>query len=96
MLLVRSYRTFAPLPVPENRPSAVFLWHSPHGHPHWALPSKLGHQGARTFSADTQRDRPQPPAAFRLHHALGVNPETGVSCELIERIILIWRPWKGF
>ena len=27
----------------------VFLWHSPHGHPHWALPSKPGHWGARTF-----------------------------------------------
>ena len=27
----------------------VFLWHSPHGHPHWALPSKPGHRGARTF-----------------------------------------------
>ena len=25
MLLVRSYRTFAPLPVPANRPSAVFF-----------------------------------------------------------------------
>ena len=27
----------------------VFLWHSPHGHPHWALSSKPGHRGARTF-----------------------------------------------
>ena len=27
----------------------VFLWHCPHGHPHWALPSKPGHWGARTF-----------------------------------------------
>jgi len=53
MLLVRSYRTFAPLPVPRgSSPRAiggVFLWHSPHGHPHWALPSKPGHRGARTF-----------------------------------------------
>ena len=50
MLLVRSYRTFAPLPVPaEPAIGGVFLWHSPHGHPHWALPSKPGHQGARTF-----------------------------------------------
>ncbi len=51
MLLVRSYRTFAPLPV-HGLPRAiggVFLWHSPHGHPHWALPSKPGHWGARTF-----------------------------------------------
>jgi len=51
MLLVRSYRTFAPLPVHGLRPAigGVFLWHSPHGHPHWALPSKPGHWGARTF-----------------------------------------------
>lgn len=27
----------------------VFLWHCPHGHPHWALPSRPGHWGARTF-----------------------------------------------
>ena len=50
MLLVRSYRTFAPLPVPAVPAiGGVFLWHSPHGHPHWALPSKPGHRGARTF-----------------------------------------------
>ena len=50
MLLVRSYRTFAPLPVPvEPAIGGVFLWHSPHGHPHWALPSKPGPRGARTF-----------------------------------------------
>ena len=51
MLLVRSYRTFAPLPVPglPRAIGGVFLWHSPHGHPHWALPSKPGHWGARTF-----------------------------------------------
>ncbi len=49
MLLVRSYRTFAPLPVPRRAIGGVFLWHSPHGRPHWALPSKPGHWGARTF-----------------------------------------------
>jgi len=56
MLLVRSYRTFAPLPVLFLEALAivkaiggVFLWHYPHGHPHWELPSKLGHTGARTF-----------------------------------------------
>ena len=53
MLLVRSYRTFAPLPrllgFPHQALGGVFLWHYPHGHPHWELPSKLGHQGARTF-----------------------------------------------
>ena len=27
----------------------MFLWHYPHGHPHWELPSKLDHMGARTF-----------------------------------------------
>ena len=27
----------------------VFLWHYPHGYPHWELPSKLDHSGARTF-----------------------------------------------
>ena len=27
----------------------MFLWHYPHGHPHWALPSNFDHLGARTF-----------------------------------------------
>ena len=27
----------------------MFLWHYPHGHPHWELPSKPDHMGARTF-----------------------------------------------
>ncbi len=27
----------------------MFLWHYPHGRPHWALPSKSGLWGARTF-----------------------------------------------
>ncbi len=27
----------------------MFLWHYPHGRPHWALPSKFGLSGARTF-----------------------------------------------
>jgi hypothetical protein len=27
----------------------IFLWHSPHAHAHWALPSKSGLSGARTF-----------------------------------------------
>ena len=54
MLLVRSYRTFAPLPVleagaPYEAIGGVFLWHYPHGYPHWALPSKFDHMGARTF-----------------------------------------------
>jgi len=53
MLLVRSYRTFAPLPVlwvySHIAIGGVFLWHFPHGHPHWELPSKPGQTGARTF-----------------------------------------------
>ena len=50
MLLVRSYRTFAPLPVClSDIIGGMFLWHYPHGHPHWALPSKFGLSGARTF-----------------------------------------------
>ncbi len=49
MLLVRSYRTLAPLPDPRGAIGGVFLWHCPHGRPHWALPSKPGHWGARTF-----------------------------------------------
>ena len=49
MLLVRSYRTLAPLPDPQGAIGGVFLWHCPHGRPHWALPSKPGHWGARTF-----------------------------------------------
>ena len=27
----------------------MFLWHYPHAHAHWALPSKFGLSGARTF-----------------------------------------------
>jgi len=52
MPLVRSYRTFAPLPVRRAEPPTIggmFLWHCPHGHPHWALPSRPGRSGARTF-----------------------------------------------
>ncbi len=49
MLLVRSYRTLAPLPVSFRSIGGMFLWHFPHGHPHWALPSKFGLSGARTF-----------------------------------------------
>ncbi len=49
VLLVRSYRTFAPLPKRIKSLGGMFLWHYPHGHPHWALPSKSGLSGARTF-----------------------------------------------
>jgi hypothetical protein len=47
MLLVRSYRTLAPLPYKVL--GGMFLWHYPHGYPHWELPSKPDHMGARTF-----------------------------------------------
>ncbi len=53
VLLVRSYRTFAPLPhllgFHHQALGGVFLWHYPHGYPHWELPSKPGQIGARTF-----------------------------------------------
>ena len=49
----------------------VFLWHCPHGHPHWALPSKLGHQGARTFlSRYSKRSAATTSPTFISHHAL--------------------------
>ena len=68
MLLVRSYRTLAPLPVPSQTRriaslraiGGMFLWHYPHGRPHWALPSKSGLSGARTFL------RPASPIRNRL------------------------------
>jgi len=46
ILLVRSYRTFAPLP---EFTGGIFLWHCPHAHAHWVLPSKFGFLGVRTF-----------------------------------------------
>lgn len=65
MLLVRSYRTFAPLPkignwgkgnwffpitlYPLPILGGIFLWHYPRDRSHWALPSKFGLSGARTF-----------------------------------------------
>ena len=80
MLLVRSYRTFAPLPVPGVEPheaiGGVFLWHSPHGRPHWALPSKSGHRGARTFLNQARFAKgnadliANTSPAFSFHHAL--------------------------
>ena len=88
MLLVRSYRTFAPLPVHGLCPAigGVFLWHSPHGHPHWALPSKPGHWGARTFlnrTAGRSEDRATPDrdhlACFQSRRYVGgCRPDKGV------------------
>lgn len=62
----------------------VFLWHSPHGHPHWALPSKPGHWGARTF-LNQARARPEGQAtliattspAFTVHHACVASTDNG-------------------
>ena len=46
VVLVRSYRTFAPLPLKKG---GIFLWHYPRDRSHWALSSKFGLSGARTF-----------------------------------------------
>jgi hypothetical protein len=56
MLLVRSYRTFAPLPVKLNY-GGMFLWHYPHDRSHWALPSRFGLSEARTFLEFDQQIR---------------------------------------
>lgn len=55
-MLVRSYRTVAPLPDQRSSLSlrpltnwrSSFLWHYPHAHAHWELPSNQP-CGARTF-----------------------------------------------
>jgi hypothetical protein len=46
VLLVRSYRTFAPLP---RKRGGIFLWHYPHDRSHWALPSKFWPLGCPDF-----------------------------------------------
>jgi len=49
----------------------IFLWHYPHAHAHWALPSKLGLSGARTFlrvddrRVSTPREHAQRQCAIR-------------------------------
>ena len=62
MLLVRSYRTLAPLPVPANRPSAVcfcgtLLTVTRTGR----YPASLAIGEPGLSSADPRRVRPQPP-----------------------------------
>ena len=62
MLLVRSYRTLAPLPVPANRPSAVcfcgtLLTVTRTG----GYPASLAIGEPGLSSADPRKDRPQPP-----------------------------------
>ena len=63
MLLVRSYRTFAPLPVYFVKDTGgIFLWHYPRSHLHWELPSKSGLWGVRTFlKKTTEAINLQPP-----------------------------------
>jgi len=59
MLLVRSYRTFAPLPVAHASMEPIggmFLWHYPHAHAHWWLASKFGLSEARTFLGLSTQD----------------------------------------
>jgi hypothetical protein len=73
MLLVRSYRTFAPLPALKTARNpqhfgGMFLWHYPHGRPHWALPSKSGLWEARTFLNVMTR-----------HHAATASPALSLS-----------------
>ena len=62
MLLVRSYRTLAPLPVPANRPSAVcfcgtLLTVTRTG----GYPASLAIGEPGLSAADPRKDRPQPP-----------------------------------
>ena len=49
----RRQSVFSLLPIPYSllpfSIGGMFLWHYPHGHPHWALPSKFGLSEARTF-----------------------------------------------
>jgi len=91
MLLVRSYRTFAPLPstvashqLPVTSQKlltahcslltvkgGMFLWHYPHARAHWALPSKFGLSGARTFlERASDRHRPLATASPTFSTAL--------------------------
>jgi hypothetical protein len=64
VMLVSSYLTVSPLPVPEIGPSAVCsLLHFPSGHPAWELPSTLPF-GVRTFLD------PKTAVARRAHHTI--------------------------
>ena len=84
--LVRSYRTFSPLPVsrqrrdsvtPVARPSAVsFLCHFPSGRPAFALRSTLP-CGARTF-LDILNRMPRPPSLLGLQHSIIPGPLSSV------------------
>ena len=64
---VRSYRTFAPPPVRQVRPSAVCsLWHSPHGHPLGVTQTSLAIRGPDFPQPDHEIDRMTTFACF-LH-----------------------------
>jgi hypothetical protein len=54
----------------------MFLWHYPHGRPHWALPSKSGLSGARTFLKFTQ-------GKFATTCAYSFGDHLSVACVLI-------------
>ena len=51
-LLVRSYRTVSPLPIPRRGEAVCFLWHFPCPRGRWALPTTAS-CGARTFLPET-------------------------------------------
>src|SRR6478672_1092457 len=76
-MLVRSYRTVSPLPVPVARPSAVcFLWHFPAGRPDWPFASTLP-SGAPTFlDPVTAEAEPEPrsPGQLTVIPSLAVEP----------------------
>ncbi len=90
--LVRSYRTFSPLPA--RGPAVGFLWHFPAGHPDWPLASILS-CGAPTFLSlrpepptavtrwthptTTTVPQPESPASRTRPEILGLNPQTGSS-----------------
>jgi hypothetical protein len=67
----------------------VFLWHSPHGHPHWALPSKPGHWGARTFlNRDlilqfSEFDPRHGKRAARVSRVFAIQADTGMGLWLL-------------
>src|SRR5262249_27141865 len=62
---VGSYPAFSPLPRDGFRrgEAVCFLWHSPRGHPHRALPRILL-CGARTFLPRRPQPKPRPPPAI--------------------------------
>jgi hypothetical protein len=76
--LVRSYRTFSPLPPLEA--AVCFLWHCPAGRPDWRLASTLP-CGGRTFldpgNCGTAAAQPTPPARQVCHPNRAERRHTG-------------------